>query len=174
MHSPCLAISEPRPLFQFWGESGAELGVDSSGSTSYHVSEKRISPPGENSGNGCIGGSARGAYAFRGVVCLSRISTCVPRGRYRTALKRKGTSCSRDGQPWCEPEGSARVGRPSRALGHIGSDAVPVSARRDLHTCSYLYSSAATCIAVRRAAFRSLDREASWRAPKAPGLCVER
>ena len=41
-----------------------------------------------------------------------------------------------------------------------------LSARRDLHTCSYLYSSAATCIAVRRAAFRSLDREASWRAPK--------
>ena len=140
----------------------------------YYVGEKRISPPGENSGNGCIGGSARGAYGFRGVVCLSRISTCVPRGRYRTALKRKGTSCSRDGQPWCEPEGSARVGRPSRALGHIGSDAVPVSARRDLHTCSYLYSSAATCIAVRRTAFRSLDREASWRAPKAPGLCVER
>ena len=116
-------------------------------------------------------GSARGAYAFLGVVWFSRISTWCPVGKVLNCLS---TSCSRDGQPWCEPEGSARVGRPSRALGHIGSDAVPVSARRDLHTCSYLYSSAATCIAVRRAAFRSLDREASWRAPKEPGLCVER
>ena len=118
-----------------------------------------------------IGGSAGAANAFSEVMFVGGKRTGTPAGHLTGCVKTRGQSLFTRWQPWCEPEGSARVGRP---LLNMALTPCQLSARRDLHTCSCLYSSAATCIAVRRTAFRSLDREASWRAHEAPGLCVER
>ena len=83
LHSPCLASSEPRPLLPVLA-FGANR-VPNSASTAlarhlYHFGEKRISRPSEMADTAGIGGSAGAAYAFRGVVCLSRISTWCPMG----------------------------------------------------------------------------------------------
>ena len=56
----------------------------------YYVGEKRISPPGEMAKMTESEGSARGTYAFLGVVWFSRISTWCPVGKVLNCLKTEG------------------------------------------------------------------------------------
>ena len=56
----------------------------------YYLDEKRISRPSEMADTAGIGGSAGAAYAFRGVVWFSRISTWCPVGKVLNCLKTEG------------------------------------------------------------------------------------
>ena len=122
-----------------------------------------------------IGGSAGAANTFSEVMFVGGKRTGTPAGHL--------TGCVKTERPELvhamASRGELKVSARSRAgqqspWSILALTPCQLSARRDLHTCSCLYSSAATCIAVRRFAFRSLARETDWRAPEAPGLRVER